>query len=77
MTTVTRQQSEAIDECAEWAARAHPLPFPRISREPIPTRPFAPGVIERYERRKSARLLLLIVAASACLVIGVAVGVLR
>ena len=46
MTHVTRQQAEAMDECAEWAARAHPLPFPPISREPLPTRPFAPGVID-------------------------------
>lgn len=51
MTTVTRQQSEAMDETAEWAARAHPLPSPSMGmlpREslPLPTRPFAPGVID-------------------------------
>lgn len=28
--TITHQQAEAMDEAAEWAARAHPLPFPWI-----------------------------------------------
>lgn len=52
MSDLTREQVEAMDECAEWSARSHPLPHPQASttREPIPTlpfaQPFAPGVIE-------------------------------
>ena len=48
---ITAMQAEAMDETAEWSARAHPLPHPqpshlRVVREPIPTHPFAPGVID-------------------------------
>lgn len=46
MNDPLRSQYDSIDEHAEWSARAHPLPFPRISREPLPTQPFAPGVID-------------------------------
>ena len=64
----------ATDETAEWAARsANSLRsssmglLPRESL-PLPTYPFAPDTIERHERRKSTRLLLTILGASACLV---------
>lgn len=36
-----------MDTATEWTARAHPLPHPtRAPREPLPTMPFAPGVID-------------------------------
>jgi len=75
---LSQQQLDAMEETAEWSARsANPLRtssvglLPREHREPIPTQPFAPGVIERHERRKATRLLLSIVGASACLVMWV------
>lgn len=78
MTHITQHQLDAMDETAEWSARSsNPLRsssmglLPRESL-PLPTMPFAPGVIERHERRKSTRLLLAILGASACLVMCVA-----
>lgn len=36
-----------VDESVDWSARAHPLHHPTLSRrEPLPTKPFAPGVID-------------------------------
>lgn len=66
---VSPAAAAAMDETAEWSARAHPLPFPRISREPIPTQPFAPGVIERHERKRGDIGMALVVAV-ACAVGG-------
>lgn len=68
---VTSMQAEAMDETAEWSARSHPLPHPqpshlRLVREPIPTAPFAPGVIERHEvKRADIGLALMLGAACA------------
>lgn len=71
---VSPAEAAAMDETAEWSARsANPLRsasmglLPRESL-PLPTFPFAPDTIERHERRKSTRLLLTILGASACLV---------
>lgn len=61
-----RTQYDAMDECAEWAAREHPLPWPATSkREPLPTQPFAPGVIERYEAKRGDIGLALILGTAA------------
>lgn len=69
-------QIDAMDETAEWSARAHPLPHPqpshlRVVREPLPTQPFAPGVIERHEPKRGDIGLALMVAAAAAVFAGV------
>ena len=74
MTHITQHQLDAMDETAEWSARAHPLPHPqpshlRVVREPIPTQPFAPGVIEHHERKRPDIGFALVVAV-ACAVGG-------
>jgi hypothetical protein len=74
MTHITQHQIDAMDETAEWSARAHPLPHPQqthlhVVREPSP-KPFAPGVIERHERKRPDIGLALMVAAAAAVFAG-------